>query len=692
MKRMTKLTALVLSLLMLAASLVGMVACDKGEDTTTTTPAPQPPPATPTYTVITIAQAIELCGEEGNITEERYYIRGTIDTVTNAQYGAMIISDETGSISVYGTYSADGVKTYTELDYQPVKGDEVLLHCILQNYQGKPEIKNARLIEYVNNQGNVDISDYTEASIAEAREAEKGSHLLVDGVVARITYATGMKPSGFILVDEGASIYVYDGDAAQRVSIGNKVSLGGTKDFWILDSEQENAQKFGYGGCNQLTDVKLVSNDNKTDNSFDTSWITETTVKALLNTPVTEDVTTTVFKVNALVDKVEEKGYTNYYFYDLDGATGSYTYTQCNGSDFAWLDEFDGKICTVYLTPLNAKSTSTGCVFRFLPVAVYDESYVFDTAKAAEFVMEYHVDGLIKTLYTGNPNLPLPTSVSSTLLGFEGVTVSYTSDNTASVFFTETEDGLILECGEAGKATVTITASYDGVQVVETVSVVVIDPADLVADNVQTVIGKTVGESVTVRGIIGPSLINKDGFYLIDDTGIIAVVVGDKSILKDLTIGYEVVLEGTRDKFHDGKGGTHHGQTCITGASIKVNLYGNNDYCTDNFITDKTLTDVYNLDVTEDHSTEVYVVTGTVVLEGSAYYTNVKLSDGTNRLTLYSSNGATQYAFLLPFEGQTVTVEIAPCNWNNKSYYAGCVLAVYDADGNKILNEYCFNS
>ena len=88
MKRMTKLTALVLSLLMLAASLVGMVACDKGEDTTTTTPDPQPP----TYTVITIAQAIELCGEEGNITKERYYIRGTIDTVTNAQYGAMIIS------------------------------------------------------------------------------------------------------------------------------------------------------------------------------------------------------------------------------------------------------------------------------------------------------------------------------------------------------------------------------------------------------------------------------------------------------------------------------------------------------------------------------------------------------------------------------------------------------------------------
>ena len=77
-------------------------------------------------------------------------------------------------------------------------------------------------------------------------------------MVARITYATGMKPSGFILVGDNSSIYVYDGDAAGRVQIGNTVTVAGTKDYWILDSEIAGAEKFGYKGCNQLTDCILV--------------------------------------------------------------------------------------------------------------------------------------------------------------------------------------------------------------------------------------------------------------------------------------------------------------------------------------------------------------------------------------------------------------------------------------------------
>ena len=265
----------ILSLLLVFVMLMSfsLTACNNGDDPDdvpsdgpsddpSPDPDPEPDPEKPEYTVITIAEALELCGEVGNVTADRYYIRGTIDTLMSSEYGEMMVSDETGSIYVYGTYSSDGELKYYELDYQPVKGDEVLLHCVLQNYNGKKEVKNARLIEYKNNQGNIDVSDYTEASITEARAAEKGAKLKVDGIVARITYATGMKPNGFILVDEGASIYVYDGDTAQRVEIGNKIEIAGTKDLWILESEQAGAEKFGYKGSVQLTDVTLVSNDN----------------------------------------------------------------------------------------------------------------------------------------------------------------------------------------------------------------------------------------------------------------------------------------------------------------------------------------------------------------------------------------------------------------------------------------------
>ena len=49
------------------------------------------------------------------------------------------------------------------------------------------------------------------------------------------------------------------------------------------------------------------------------------------------------------------------------------------------------------------------------------------------------------------------------------------------------------------------------------------------------------------------------------------------------------------------------------------------------------------------------------------------------------------HSWLKVFAGQEVTVEIAPCNWNSKTdNYAGCVLAVRNADGSKTLNELNF--
>ena len=718
--------AALMAMLMLLS--VGLVACDKTPDTTedTTVPSTDAPTEETTETpseetteaptedateegteaptedettgdepeveikVITIAEALELCGEPGNITTERYYIRGIIQTIKNGSYGQMVIADETGSIDVYGTYSADGELTYTQLEYQPVKGDEVLLHCILQNYNGTKEVKNARLIEYKNNQSEIDVSQYAPATVIEARAAEKGANLKITGVVARITYATGMKPSGFILVGDNSSIYVYDGDAAQRVQIGNTVTVAGTKDYWILDSEISGAEKFGYKGCNQLTDCILVENDNKVS-EIDFSAATEITVKELLNTPVTEDITTLVYKVNALVKEVPGNGFTNYYFFDLDGETGNYTYSQCNGNDFEWLREFDGKICTVYITALNAKSTGTSCNFRFLPVAVIDEGYKFDTTKAPEFVLEYNVMDLFKTEYTGNPLLEVPTALSSELLGFENVTITYTSSNEKAVKFTTEGGKTVMECIGAGKATVTVTATYNGTTATETIEITVTTPDVLNATNVQDAIQAELGETVTVKGIVGPSLVNRDGFYLIDETGVISVIVNDIAIFSEIEIGQEIVIKGMRDKFHNNQGGTHAGQTAITGATVIANYYGQHDYDTSNFVTDKTVDDFYALDASVDYSTTVFVIKATVVFNETAYYTNCNLvdADGT-KITLYCSSGK-QYGFLKQFAGQEVTLEIAACNWNNKTFWAGCVLSVITDDG-KVINSLNFDN
>ena len=636
-----------------------------------------------TYNIITIAEALEIAkaaGQDG--TTERYYIAGTVKTLSNPGYGEMTLMDETGEIYVYGTYSHDGALKYSEMTDKAVAGDLVLLHCILSTYNDTPQVKNARLIDYKHVEVEIDPSEYPVATIEAARAADAGEKVRITGVVARITYANGMVPSGVILVDGNDSIYVYDGDVAGQVAIGNKIEVAGTKAYWILETEKNNADKFGYKGCNQLDNAILVSND-KGNHTWTNASFEEITVKNLLETPVTEDITTQVYKVNALVKKVPGSGFVNYYFFDIDGETGTYTYTQCNGSDFKWLDEFDGKICTVYLTALNAKSSSTGCAWRLLPVAVVDEGYEFNIADAPKYAVEYHGKTQFLDMYKGNPNVELVSTVSSELLGFEGVTLTYTSDNTNVV----SVDNYLLTCDKTGKANVTITATYGSYTYSETITITVASNEEFETIAITEAVAQEIGTEVWVRGIVGPSLVNQAGFYLFDESGMVAIRVSDTSYFAGLAIGQEVVVKGIRDMWR--KEGATFGQTCISNASIEANYYGYQEYNTDFFITDKTLADFYALDELVDSTTDVYVLKATVEVVESAYYTNIKLTSGSVSVNLYCSS-ANQYNWLKAYAGQEVTVELAPCNWNSKSYYAGCVLAVILEDGTKVCNNLNF--
>lgn len=519
-------------------------------------------------------------------------------------------------------------------------------------------------------------------TIAQARAMKAGAAVEVTGVVARITYAFGMKPAGLMLVDDTGSIYVYDSNIASKVKVGNTITIKGTKDFWILDTEMSSAQKFGYKGCNQIASATLIANDGKTS-AFSNKGIPSATVKEIMDTPVTEDITAKIYKVTALIKKAPGQGFTNYYINDLDGTTGSYVYTQCNGSDFSWLDKFDGKICTVYVTALNAKSSSAGCVWRFLPIDVKDEGFKPSSVNVPEYAVKYHGLTQFLTSYTGDPALELISSVDSDLLQFKGAKLTYSSGDTKVA----TVSGNVLHCLATGKVTITVTGSYGGKTYSEkiTLNVTVSKPTEQFP-TVADAIAAKVGDAVTVKGIVGPSLVNKVGFYLIDKTGVIAVET-TAAVMETIEIGHEVVIEAKRGINTKDK---DYGQTCLKEATIKTNYFGKNAYPTDSFDGNITIKEFSALKVSTDHTTDVYTMKATVVVEGNAYYTNLLLSDGSTTIRLYSSS-ANQYKWLQAYAGQEITMEIAPCNWNSKDYYTGCVLSVINADGSKTYNTLNFD-
>lgn len=642
--------------------------------------------------IYTVNEILELCPTTpGETSPVRYYVKATIDAISNPTYGGMTIKDETGEISVYGSYGADGEKRYSELDEKPYAGDEVLLYALLQNFNGTKEIKSGWIISFKHNEPTIDPSDYEEVSIATARAKEAGAKVKLTGVVARITYATGKKPSGFYLVDSTNSIYVYDDQIAAQVEIGNQITIAASKTYWILETEAANAEKYGYKGCCQVEKATLLEND-KQNHEFDKSWISESTVKEMLANPVSNDITTTIYKVNALVAKKPGDGFVNYYFYDIDGKTGTYTYTQCNGSDFEWLDEFDNKICTVYLSIINAKSSASGCVYRILPIAVSDDNYHFNLNDSAKFAVEYYGVDQFKTSYSADPELELITSVSSDLLGITNATLSYTSNNENIIKFEVVDGKLVMHALNPGEAKITITGSYsisttaEPITYSKDVTITVVQNQEYDSINVKAAIDSELEKEIIVKGIVGPSLVNQVGFYLIDSTGTIAVKT-DSDTMSNINFGDEVIVKGTRTVF---KSGTNwFGQSCLLDSVVLANNYGNHEYSKESFDSSKTIEELYDLDAKLDYSCQVFVVTGQISCVSSSYSTNYYVGTGEKKISLYSASRA-QYAWLSDYIGQNLTIEIAMCNWNGKTYYRGCILSVTTESGETVYNQLNF--
>lgn len=680
----SKLLKLVLSVLVLPFSLVSC-----GDSNSSSTNETNPSESVKEEeNLITIAKAIELAQAAGDSgTEEMYLVSGKIKEVSNAQYGAMTIKDETGELYVYGVYSKDQKTPYGEFEDKPVAGDDITLLGKLKTYNGEPEMDRGYMQSFTHNDPseNVDLTQYVEKSIAQAREVADDTKVIVEGTVSTITYAFGMQPNGFYLTDSESAIYVYGSETASQVSVGNKVKVAAQKDYYVLESEQSNAQKHGYKGSNQLAQPTLLEND-KGNNTIDLSWTEETTIKEIMDTPVSSNITTNIYKVNAFVNKVEGTGFTNYYFNDLDGKTGSYAYSQCSGLDYTWLDEFHGKICTVYLSPINCKSTPSEAFYRFVPIKVSYDNYSFDVATAPEFALTYYALDQFKVNYEADPELEVVTSVSSELLNLSNIALTYSSSDENVVYFETVADKVVMHTKDNGTATVTVTATYQTYSLTKTVDITVGTAQTYETITVAQAIASTDGTEVTVKGIVTSSLVNKVGFYISDDTGIIAVQMTADELAK-VELGNMVVIKGTRAHNKKDTSTEITGQSNIKDATVLTNLYGKHEYNTSAFDSTKTFTDLYNLDKNVDYSTTPFIVKGKLELVSTSYYTSLsfKSEDGSSKLTLYMA-GSGQYSCFEEYYNQVLTFEIIPCNWNDKGFWAFCVIAIVTEDG-KVINS-----
>ena len=282
----------------------------------------------------------------------------------------------------------------------------------------------------------------------------------------------------------------------------------------------------------------------------------------------------------------------------------------------------------------------------------------------------------LKSTYTGDPELVLNTSVSSDLLGIDGAALSFLSSNESVVKFNSVDGKLVMNCPGFGTATVTVKATYGDYTYEDTIEISVVEKIVEDSSTVADAIAAQKGDTVTVTGIVGPSIIHSNhiGFYLMGEGEMIAVSFLSGDAVKDIAIGNTVTVTGTRDLIKDT-------QIVITNATLVNNQYGSADIPTGAVIDGVALGSV---SATND-TTHIYRVKGTPEFIVGGYSKTYEISG----VQLYSNNAEQQYIILADYVGEEITLLISVSNWNGKAYKL-CVVGI-ETDEGTIYNEYCFD-
>ena len=83
--------------------------------------------------------------EEGDV---EYTLSGTITAVTNTTYGNFYLTDETGTVLIYGLCSPEGAQKYWAASGAKL-GDDIVVKTIRSSYNNAPQGKNAKFVKLV---------------------------------------------------------------------------------------------------------------------------------------------------------------------------------------------------------------------------------------------------------------------------------------------------------------------------------------------------------------------------------------------------------------------------------------------------------------------------------------------------------------------------------------------------------------
>ena len=487
--------------------------------------------------------------------------------------------------------------------------------------------------------------------IKDAKKAKDGDYFFIYGIVSQFTYGFDTNSGkdtkvGFYIVDNTSSMYVYCGyGALDNVNIGNAVLVNGEITHFISQAEAGAGAEIGYYGAYQLAaDTVEVINSGYTE--IPDVGIERKTIKELSTTDFREnDLSGTIFRVNATLTKSEVSNTAVYYFNDPSMDYSIYTYSTISGREFSWLDEYVDTTYewTIAVHSLRSRDEAWRCIpiEPFLPVTITDQDRV-----------RYSLDRLARQF---SPTYNSTTSIK--LLEFDEklpeAKITYTSKSQDHTI-TKTDEGTFLNIDgtKLGKFTVEISTDYVCPLFVRVVEIEVIEKIDFDGVTIKEAQQSQEGAVVKIKGIYVRTAANVTGIYLADETGIIPVYHVASFVPEDYMVGEELIFEGTimHDFTNDG---SHEGYKKLANAELISHDSVVHEWNTSLCEGDATISEL--LDGDGARVSKIYKVRGYVDTLATDFYSNkqLKSEDGSSYLTLYCSSAA-QLSWLDEYEDQVL--------------------------------------
>lgn len=485
--------------------------------------------------------------------------------------------------------------------------------------------------------------------IADAKKGTEADKFNIYGIVAQFAYGydseKGMDtPVGFYIVDNTSSMYVYTGyGVLDGIAIGNAVLVSGEIAYFISQPEASAGEEIGYFGAQQLKAESVeVIVDGYTE--IPDSGIEEKSIKELATTDFREnDLSGTIYRVDATVTYMEVSGTDVYYFNDPSMDYSIYTYSTISGREYSWLNEYVGGTYefTIGVHSLRSRDEAWRCI----PIEMFMEVELTD-----EQIAGHALDRLAKqfsSTYNSTTDIELRTQDEK----LTEATVSYSTDSKDQVI--KTADGktyLSINSEKLGKFNLTITLVYKDVTYTESIEIEVVEKPAFDGITIAEVQDAEDGETVKIKGIYVRTAANVQGVYIADETGIIPVYYVVSFVPEDYILGEELVFEGTVETDFTNNG-SHPGYKRLSNATLVSHDSTKHEWNKDLLEEETTIPNLLDGDGTRVG--KIYKVSGKIEVVVTSFYSNIVLNDidTDSYLTLYCGNKS-QIAWLEEYADQ----------------------------------------